>query len=85
MVNIKFFEKRYKIYQNGKIKCLDGDSKSGLFLLQQIIEKIDITYGGSSDGFPVSIMAHFLSKKLGIEVISYRDYEMENAPPDRIY
>ena len=42
------------------------------------------TYNNPSDGFPVSFLANRLAN-YDIEVISYRDYEKENAPTRRIY
>ena len=84
MININFLGKRYKIYANGRIKCLDKHSKSEILRLNNIIDEFWNLYHGPSHGFPVSNMVHFLPK-YGIEVISYRDYEMENTKPDTIY
>ncbi len=87
MINIRFEGKRYKIYANGKIKCLDESdkySKIEMLRLKDIINTFWKLYHGPEKGFPVSNMAHFLPQ-YDVEVISYRDYEMENAPPDRVY
>lgn len=84
MINIKFSGKRFKIYYNNKIKCLEQCSDKEILQIQEIIEIIDESYQGPQDGFPISRMAELLPN-YGVEVISYHDYEMENAPPDRIY
>lgn len=84
MINIKFNGKRFKIYASGKIKCLDECNNFDMSYLNDIINEFWYLYHGPEHGFPVSNMAHFLPKH-GVEVLSYRDYEMENAPPDRIY
>lgn len=84
MINIKYLGKRYKIYANGKIKCLDKDSEADRLMLETIVTRFGESYRGSEHGFLVSNMANSLPK-YGIEVISYRDYEMENAKPDTIY
>lgn len=84
MINIIFFGQRFKIYANGKIKCLEKEPPKCLNILKDIIKDIDLFYGGPSDGFSVSRMAHLLPEH-GVEVVSYRDYEMENAKPDTIY
>ena len=87
MINIKFMNKRYKIYANGNIRCLDGKdeySEIAKLRLKDIIDEFWELYSGPENGFPVSNMAHFLPK-YNIEVINYRDYEMENAKPDTVY
>ncbi len=84
MINIKFNGKRFKIYANRKVECLEQCEDSIIQHLKRTVEMIMLSYNNPSDGFPVSFLANRLSN-YDIEVINYRDYEMENAPPDRIY
>ena len=84
MINIKFLGKKYKIYADNRIKCFDKSSTTEIAMLKDIIDEFWELYGGAENGFPVSNMAHFLPK-YGVEVINYRDYEMENAKPSAIY
>ena len=84
MINVKFNNKRFKIYANGKIKCLDFNDHVSLDILKSKIEQIMFTYNNPSDGFPVSYLALHLPSH-GVEVTSYRDYELENAKPGTIY
>ena len=84
MINIKFNGKRFKIYSDGRIRSLEKYSDTDMLQLKEITEIIEESYKGHQDGFPVSRMAELLPN-YGVEVINYRDYEMENAPPDRIY
>ena len=84
MINIKFAGKRYKIFANGKIKCIDEYSDSDMETLKNIVELIKGSYNNPSDGFLVGYMAGKLQLQ-GIEVISYRDYEMENANSNTVY
>lgn len=84
MININFSGKHFKIYSNRKIECLESCDDLVILHLKRLVEMIMLSYNDPSDGFPVSFLANRLSN-YDIEVISYRDYEMENAPPDRIY
>ena len=84
MINIKFNGKRFKIYSDGKIRSLEKYSDTDMLQLKEITEIIEGSYKGPQDGFPVSRMAELLPN-YGVEVISYRDYEMENADPNTIY
>ena len=84
MINVRFYGKRYKIYANGKIKCLDEYSEIEMNRLKEVIQEIEDLYRGPEHGFLVSNMAHILPE-YEAEIISYRDYEMENAKPDTIY
>lgn len=85
MINIKFNGKKFKIYSDGKIKCLEECDKKDKLLLRDIIDNYWLLYGGPEYGFPVSNMANNYFPQCGIEVLSYRDYEMENADPDTVY
>ena len=84
MINIMFSGKEFKIYANLKIKCLEPCEDSIIIHLRRLVEMIMMTYNNPSDGFPVSFLANRLAT-YDIEVISYRDYEMEKADPDTIY
>lgn len=84
MINIKFNVKRFKIYSDGKIRSLKKYSDTDMLQLKEITEIIEGSYKGPQDGFPVSRMAKLLPN-YGVEVINYRDYEMENADPNTIY
>ena len=84
MINIIFSGKRFKIYASHKIECLEPCEDSIIQHLKRLVEMIMFTYNNPSDGFPVSFLANRLAN-YDIEVISYRDYEKENAPTRRIY
>lgn len=79
-----FSGKQFKIYANLKIKCLEPCEDSIIIHLRRLVEMIMMTYNNPSDGFPVSFWANRL-QDYDIEVLSYRDYEMENAPRGRVY
>ena len=84
MINIKYNGKGFKIYSDGKIRSLEKYSDTDMLQLKEITEIIEESYKRPQDGFPVSRMSELLPN-YGVEVISYRDYEKENAPPGRIY
>ena len=85
MITIKFTGKRFIIYSDLRIRCLDDCSDELLnhvkFFITSAYETME---KGPAYGFPVSNLANILSEK-GIEVISYRDYEMENSKEDVVY
>ena len=84
MINVRFSNKKFKIYSNLKVKCLEPCEHSTILQLKRLVVMIMMSYNNPSDGFPVSFLANKLAN-YGIEVMSYRDYEMENAPDGRIY
>jgi len=84
MINIKFDNKKFKIYANIRIECLEPCEDITYQHLEDIVEMIMQSYHNPSDGFPVSFLANKLYE-FNIEVINYKDYEMENAPADMIY
>lgn len=84
MIKVKFLGKRFKIFANNKIECIENCLSIETEILQDIIKKVEASYRNPSDGFPVSYMAYKLPD-FGVEVISFRDYEKENAKPDTIY
>lgn len=84
MINIKFDGKQFKIYANREIECLEMCEDSIIQHLRRLIEMIMLSYNNPSDGFPVSFLANRLAN-YDIEVLSYRDYEKENASPNTIY
>lgn len=84
MINVKFNNKRFKIFANGKIKCLDSIDNESIKILKLKIDDIMFSYNSPSDGFAVSFLALHLPL-YGVEVTSYRDYELENAEPGTIY
>ena len=84
MITIKFDNKVFKIYASRKIECLEPCEDLIIQHLRRLVEMIMLTYNNPSDGFPVSFLANRLAN-YDIEVINYRDYEMENAPLERIY
>lgn len=84
MINIKFDNKKFKIYANRRVECLEPCEDVVIKHLKSMIEMIMFTYNNPSGGFPVSFLANRL-QDYDIEVLNYRDYEMENAPANRIY
>ena len=84
MINIKFEGKQYKIFANQNIKCLEECDDEALNQLKRLVGLIMLSYNNPSDGFPVSFLANRL-KEFKIEVMSYRDYEKENAKPGTVY
>ena len=85
MINIKYLGKRFKIYSDLRIRCLDDCSHVLLNHVKFFITSVYETMKkGPEHGFPVSNLANILSKK-GIEVINYKDYEMENSKEDVVY
>ena len=83
MINAEFKNKKFKIYASGKITYPDATNDE-IKELSSIIENIKAFYGGPSCGFLVG----FIAKQLPIfdvTVLSYRDYECENAKPGTIY
>ena len=84
MINIKFDNKNFKIYANRRVECLEPCEDIVIKHLKSMIEMIMFTYNNPSDGFPVSFLANRLAD-YDIEVLSYRDYEKENAPLGMIY
>ena len=84
MINIKFEGKQYKIFANQNIKCLEECDEAALNQLKRLVGLIMLSYNNPSDGFPVSFLANRL-KEFKIEVMSYRDYEKENAKPGTVY
>ena len=84
MIYAKYNDKKFKIYANGRIKCLDICSDEEISFLKHIVQEISDTYCGPQDGFKVSIMADRLPN-FGVDVLSFRDYEMENSPSNKVY
>ncbi len=84
MINVRFEGKIFKIYANGKIKALDNCDDVLISRLQKITQNIRDIYNNPSSGFLVEFTAHKLPD-FGVEVLSWRDYEMENSKPDTIY
>ncbi len=84
MIKVKFNKKRFKIFASGKIECIENCLSIETDILQDIIKKVEASYHNPFDGFPVSYMACKLPD-FGVEVISFRDNEKENAPAGRIY
>ena len=85
MINIKFDNKKFKIYANNRVECLEPCIDVDVLKhLKRTIGMIMLAYNNPSDGFPVSFLANRL-QDYDIEVLSYRDYEKENAPAGRIY
>ena len=84
MINVRYLDKKFKIYANLKVKCLEPCDDSIILQLRRLVEMIMISYNNPSDGFPVSFLANRL-QDYDIEVISYRDYEMENSKPGTVY
>lgn len=83
MINVEFCGKLFKIYASGKITSPNATTEEITFL-KNTVDCIRMDYNSPSDGFLVSFIASKLPK-YGVKVISYRDYELENAPEDRVY
>ena len=83
MINVEFCGKLFKIYASGRITSPNAKNDEIAFL-KNTVDCIKMDYNSPSDGFLVSFIASKLPK-YGVKVISYRDYELENAPKDRVY
>jgi hypothetical protein len=84
MIKVKFLGKRFKIFSNNKIECIENCYNIESDILQDIIKSIEAEYNNPSSGFLVGFIANKLPK-YGVEVISFRDYEKEKAPAGRVY
>ena len=84
MINVKFEGKKFKIYANGKIKAMDNCDDDLISRLQTITQDIRNMYNNPSNGFLVGFIADRLPD-FGVEVINWRDYEMERSPDGRVY
>ncbi len=84
MINIRFGDRKFKIYANQNIKCLGECDEAALNQLKRLVGLIMLSYNSHSDGFPISFLANRL-KEYQIDVLNYRDYEKENAKPGTIY
>lgn len=84
MINVRFEGKKFKIYANGKIKAIDNCDNELILRLQTITQDIKNTYNNPSNGFLVGFIANRLPD-FGVEVISWRDYEMEKSPDGTVY
>lgn len=83
MINVEFCGKLFKIYASGKITSPNATNDEITFL-KNTVYWIKMDYNNPSDGFLVSFIASKLPK-YGVKIISYIDYELKNAPEDRIY
>lgn len=83
MINVEYYGSTFKIYACGKITSPNATNLE-IKILKSLVDIIMSDYHNPYDGFPVSFLASRLPR-YNVKVISYRDYEMENAPEDRIY